>query len=455
MRKASYFFNGTTTPQTFNPIPGITTYNFVVIGGGGGGYYNTNINTGGSGGVVQATYHNVTELIQLVIGGGGGGSSIMDDDISYGSGGGGLTQVFSTQVNIIAGGGGGGGAGVGGIACSNNGPAGGDGFQGAGAYGQGGRADGTGGNLIIIDLSYESGGSFNSTGNGGNGVNGGDLGEDTFFGGGGGGAGINGITGQGGRLVQPNFNNGGINGGGSGGKSISSCGGGAGYGGGGGGFLGGAGSSIVLFAGMNVSYAPAPYNDLPYGTGVRGKRGIEGYVEITWDTSIISNICFPAGTPIQTDQGIIPIEQIQTSVHTLQKQPIQYITQTCTLDKYLIAFSPHTLGKNIPRQRTIMSKDHKILYNNQLVPAERFLDVSSAVKKVAYHGETLYNVLLNKYQLIDVNGLQCETLHPENTIARLYKSNFNETYKQQLKKEHISNVNSAYKSLTSRWNSSM
>jgi len=76
-----------------------------------------------------------------------------------------------------------------------------------------------------------------------------------------------------------------------------------------------------------------------------------------------------------------------------------------------------------------MSKDHKILYNQQMVPAERFLAVSPAVQKVAYRGETLYNVLLDNHQIMNVNGLQCETLHPENAIACLYKNNFSKLNK--------------------------
>jgi len=39
MGKKTFMFNGTITPQTFTPIPGITTYKFVAIGGAGGGSY--------------------------------------------------------------------------------------------------------------------------------------------------------------------------------------------------------------------------------------------------------------------------------------------------------------------------------------------------------------------------------------------------------------------------------
>ena len=63
-------------------------------------------------------------------------------------------------------------------------------------------------------------------------------------------------------------------------------------------------------------------------------------------------------------------------------------------------------------------------FEGRLVPAYRFLDYSDQVKKVKYTGEVLYNVLLAQYGKIDVNNLVCETLHPENIIAKLYTGNY-------------------------------
>jgi hypothetical protein len=73
-----------------------------------------------------------------------------------------------------------------------------------------------------------------------------------------------------------------------------------------------------------------------------------------------------------------------------------------------------------------MTKDHKIEFEGRLVPAERFLDYSSEIKKVNYRGEILYNVLLAKYSRMNVNGLVCETLHPENIMAKLYTNRYAE-----------------------------
>ena len=136
---------------------------------------------------------------------------------------------------------------------------------------------------------------------------------------------------------------------------------------------------------------------------------------------ITSDICFPAGTPIKTDQGVINIEKLEPGKHTIRGEIIEHVTQTVTLDKYLIAFEPSTLDYNVPSKKTLMSKDHCIAFKGQLVPAYRFLDHSDRIKKVTYSGEVLYNVLLAEHGVMEVNNMLCETLHPANLIAKIYK----------------------------------
>jgi surface protein len=135
----------------------------------------------------------------------------------------------------------------------------------------------------------------------------------------------------------------------------------------------------------------------------------------------ISNICFPVGTLIQTDQGEIAIEQLQKGKHTIGRQMIKHITQTISTDKYLIRVGKDVFGKNKPTKPTVMSKDHKIEFHGDLVSAYRFLDYSEDVKKVKYSGEILYNVLLEEYGTMSVNNLRCETLDPTSPIGCLYQ----------------------------------
>jgi len=146
----------------------------------------------------------------------------------------------------------------------------------------------------------------------------------------------------------------------------------------------------------------------------------------------ISNICFPAGTPIKTDQGVVAIDQIDTGYHTIGRKRILDITQTTTLDRYLVKFHKHCISFNVPSADTLMTKDHKVKYNNKLVPAYKFLNMSKNVTRVKYNGETVYNVLMENYEVMQVNNLVCETLHPDNLIAKIYKNRFTDEYNDRV-----------------------
>ena len=54
------------------------------------------------------------------------------------------------------------------------------------------------------------------------------------------------------------------------------------------------------------------------------------------------------------------------------------------------------------------------------------------IRRVPYHGETLFNILLDKKGHVCVNNIICETLDPENIIAKLYFSNLGGEYKERI-----------------------
>jgi hypothetical protein len=90
------------------------------------------------------------------------------------------------------------------------------------------------------------------------------------------------------------------------------------------------------------------------------------------------------------------------------------------------------LGPGIPSEKTSMSKDHKVVYNKQLVSAKDFLIGFRGVYKVKYKQEILYNVLMPNYRKINVNNMRCETLDPRNPIAKLHNSPISEPEKYRL-----------------------
>jgi len=154
---------------------------------------------------------------------------------------------------------------------------------------------------------------------------------------------------------------------------------------------------------------------------------------------LVSNICFPAGTPIQTDQGQISIEKINPNIHTIHNKKIVDITKTISPIRYLVCFEKNSLLYNYPKENTIVSRNHKILYNGKMIEAYKFIGIFKHVKKINYKGEILYNVLMEEYETIIVNNLICETLHPNNPIAKIYKF-YKTKNQQQKKKKLITNV---------------
>jgi hypothetical protein len=157
----------------------------------------------------------------------------------------------------------------------------------------------------------------------------------------------------------------------------------------------------------------------------------------------ISDICFPGDTPIKTDRGLICIKDLNPSKHTIKSKKIVAITKTISKDDYLICFKKHSIKYNLPSQDTIMTKEHKILYDNELIKAEKFLerfknnkkynkDDDELIVKIPYNGEPLYNILMEKYDIISVNNMICETLHPNNLVAKLYNSKLTPEFKQNM-----------------------
>jgi len=152
-----------------------------------------------------------------------------------------------------------------------------------------------------------------------------------------------------------------------------------------------------------------------------------------------SNICFRKGTPIRTDQGLIHIDKINTDIHTIRNKNIVAITKTVTQDNYLVCFEKDSLGHNMPSQKTVISANHKIFNKGRMIKAKEFIGKYENIYKVKYSGEVLYNVLMEEYDKIVVNNLICESLHPENAIAKLYK--FLEGFNLEQQEEIIKKFN--------------
>ena len=137
----------------------------------------------------------------------------------------------------------------------------------------------------------------------------------------------------------------------------------------------------------------------------------------TNEFNYITNICFPAGTPVLTDQGSFPIEEL--SAQTFHGARIVYVTKTISEDSHLVCFEKDSLGENMPSIRTLMTLNHGLEKDGGIVEASEFVNGDN-VHLVPYDGKPLYNVLLENQMMININGLMCESLDPNSKIAKFY-----------------------------------
>jgi len=125
-----------------------------------------------------------------------------------------------------------------------------------------------------------------------------------------------------------------------------------------------------------------------------------------------SNVCFVANTRIETDQGKIPIQLIQPGLHTIRSKRILAVSKTTSLDKELVFIPIHSIGNS---ESMTLSKNH-LIYSNGFKMA---CELSPYI--VPYQGQLLYNIVMEEHDIIMVADMPCETLHPSNPIATLFR----------------------------------
>ena len=179
--------------------------------------------------------------------------------------------------------------------------------------------------------------------------------------------------------------------------------------------------SIIRFG----NYDNITLNEDVWNTISKYYETVGNYVPETVVTEpIIYPICFSAGTPILTDQQIIPIEKINPNIHTIYNKKIIAITKTISNEKYLVCINKNAFNNNIPSQKTFVSMGHAIFYNGKMVQARHLVRIFKNINFVKYKSEILYNILMEKHENIIVNNMTVETLNPKNIIAKLYLNNY-------------------------------
>jgi hypothetical protein len=191
-------------------------------------------------------------------------------------------------------------------------------------------------------------------------------------------------------------------------------------------------TSLTVVDSSNVRATFATFNnDVITSCYLTANVTVGGNV-VTMDSNILSslyvaigspaaNICFPAKKPVLTDSGYVRIEKLDPAVHTIRGKKIVSVIETKHKDSQLVAFDQHALGKDMPSIRTVISPNHKVMWNGQMTKAKDFVSKFPGINLIPYNGESLYNVLLEQHGKMVVNNLVCETLDPENGVARLHR----------------------------------
>ena len=156
-------------------------------------------------------------------------------------------------------------------------------------------------------------------------------------------------------------------------------------------------------------------------SGTFGASGYTIIVSAVTVTPATGNVCFPAKTPVLTNQGYIHIDEMNPAIHTIRNKKIFAITKTVSHEKHLVRIGKNALGMNYPNKTTRISQNHKVFYKGEMIEAKHLVELVENVTFIPYKGEVLYNVLLDEHEKMQVNNLIVETLHPEHKVSKLYR----------------------------------
>ena len=149
--------------------------------------------------------------------------------------------------------------------------------------------------------------------------------------------------------------------------------------------------------------------------------------DITFHSVIIGVIlnalaCFPKGTPINTDDGIIEIQDIIPSRHTIRGNNVRAIVMSQWTQGNMILFKKNCLYKNVPSSNTLISMKHQIYYDGNMLDADCFVLLNKAEAIPHTINKPIYNVLLDKHDKMITNNMIVETQNPNSMIGYLYNN---------------------------------
>ena len=140
---------------------------------------------------------------------------------------------------------------------------------------------------------------------------------------------------------------------------------------------------------------------------------------------IITNniICFRKGSKVFIDNiGYKNIEDIQRGEYIKQNKVLGIVSEK--LNGKIVKIQKNAIAFNVPCVDTFVTHNHKLYHNNYTFIAKNLINGKTVTEEEI--NDTVYNVLLDKfiYHKMNVNNIECETLHPMNSKAIKYYKNY-------------------------------
>ena len=134
-----------------------------------------------------------------------------------------------------------------------------------------------------------------------------------------------------------------------------------------------------------------------------------------------TSICFPAGTKVETDQGLIDIDKINPAKNSINGDKVIAITASNSPNMRIVVLREGLISPNVPDKETIVTGWHKILYKGVMTIAGKI----PGYIEIPYKGQIMYNVLLERHGTMRINNMTVETLYPGHPVAKYYRGLIN------------------------------
>ena len=153
---------------------------------------------------------------------------------------------------------------------------------------------------------------------------------------------------------------------------------------------------------------------------------------ISYGTYTSPVICFPKNTPVTTDQGDVPIQDLENKPYTIQGNKVLG-TVSMNSNEPMVYFKQHSLAYNVPNKNTYITQSHVIYHNNTQLKAIDYtkkdfhkrlcINNLKGIKQekpivVKVENNKVYNVVLESGHKMKVNNMLVETLHPSNNLYK-------------------------------------